>query len=130
MATDALRDDLAVLDDALSSDGDEEVVVTLRLPRRTARLARELIAAERKSGAAVIPARGEFTTNEAAVILNVSRATVMKLLSEGRLSARKVGSHHRVTAESLLAFREAEDAAQDKALADLAAFSNEAGLTE
>lgn len=129
MSTDALKEDLEVLDDALSSEGDE-IIVTLRLPRRTARLARELIAAERKSGAAVIPARSELTTNEAAVILNVSRATVMKLLSEGRLVARRVGSHHRVTAESLLAFREAEDAERERAMAELASFSNEVGLTE
>ena len=129
MATEALRDDLDILDKALASE-DDEVVVTLRLPRRVARLTRELIAAERKSGAAVIPARSEFTPTEAAAILSVSRATVMKLLSEHRLVARRVGSHHRITAESLLSLREAEDAERDRALAELAAFSNEAGLTE
>ena len=129
MAAEVLRGDLEVLDKALAS-GDDEVVVTLRLPRRVARLTRELIAAERKSGAAVVPARSEFTPTEAAAILNVSRATVMKMLSEHRLVARKVGSHHRITAEAILAARAAEDAERGRALAELAAFSNEAGLVE
>lgn len=126
---DALKEDLATIDAALASPG-EEVVVTLRLPRRTARLTRELLAAERKNGAAVIPALSEFTPTEAAAILNVSRATVMKMISDRQLVGRKVGTHHRIAAESLLSVREAEDAEQDKALDDLAAFSNEIGLID
>jgi excisionase family DNA binding protein len=129
MTTDVLLEDVKRLDEALVS-ASREVVVTLRLPLRAARLTRDLLAAERKSGAAVIPARSEFTTTETAAILNVSRATVMKMLSEGRLSARKVGSHHRITAESLLAAQAAEEADRMKALDDLATFSNKIGLTE
>lgn len=44
----------------------------------------------------------EITTTTAAVMLNVSRPTVMKYIRNGRLSARMVGTHHRLKSQDVL----------------------------
>jgi excisionase family DNA binding protein len=52
----------------------------------------------------------ELTPNEAAAFLRVSRSIVMKLITEGRLSSRLVGSHHRIPATELETYRNATQA--------------------
>lgn len=44
----------------------------------------------------------EITTTTAAAMLDVSRPTVMKYIRGGRLTARMVGSHHRLQAQEVL----------------------------
>lgn len=44
----------------------------------------------------------EVTTTTAASMLDVSRPTVMKYIRSGRLSARKVGTHHRLNSQEVL----------------------------
>lgn len=44
----------------------------------------------------------EITTTTAAAMLNVSRPTVMKYIRNGRLSARMVGTHHRLKSQDVL----------------------------
>lgn len=44
----------------------------------------------------------EITTTTAAAMLNVSRPTVMKYIRNGRLSARMVGTHHRLKSQNVL----------------------------
>ena len=44
-----------------------------------------------------------LSPNQAAAALNVSRPMVMKFLEEGRLTATKVGSHHRVLSSDVRA---------------------------
>ena len=54
----------------------------------------------------MIPAKQEFTTTEAAAILDMSRPSLMKLIHAGRIGFRKVGRHHRVPATAIQAFRD------------------------
>jgi excisionase family DNA binding protein len=60
----------------------------------------------------IIPAEAEFTPNEAADYLNVSRTFVLKLLDEGQIPFRRVGSHRRIRFGDL---REYEKRQRDQA---------------
>lgn len=49
----------------------------------------------------------ELTTTAAAELIGLSRPTIMKMVQEGRLPARKVGTHTRIPTVSVLEFAEA-----------------------
>jgi excisionase family DNA binding protein len=74
------------------------------------------------------PVEEELTTQEAADMLNVSRPFLIKLLSEGAIPFRMVGSHRRVKREDILSFKRKQDHASREALADLARISRELNL--
>jgi excisionase family DNA binding protein len=74
---------------------------------------------------ALLPCAIELSTEQAAEILNVSRPFVAKLVDEGKLPARKVGRNRRIRLEDLMAYKKRDDAAREKALAELAALSQE-----
>src|SRR5680860_827398 len=101
----ALSEDVRLLRSGLATE-QAEFEVTLRLPRESARKVLALLDAEQSVGAVVIPAKQEFTTTEAAAILDMSRPTLMKLINAGRIEFRKVGRHHRVPASANQAYRD------------------------
>jgi len=73
----------------------------------------------------LIPYDHELTTHQAARFLNVSRPFLVKLLDEGQISHRKVGTHRRVRLEDLLSYRERTAASAEKAKEELAKISQE-----
>lgn len=48
----------------------------------------------------------ELTTTAAAKVLGVSRPTLVKMIRDGRIPARKVGTHHRVLTTDVLKLRD------------------------
>ena len=69
----------------------------------------------------------ELTPNEAAAFLNVSRMHVMKLIHEGVLPVRMVGSHHRIPRADLEVFKRQERAKQRAAMDLIYDLEREAG---
>lgn len=73
----------------------------------------------------VIPVNAEFTTQQAADFLNVSRPFFVGLLEKGELKYKKVGTHRRVCFKDLLAYKKKIEREQDEALKELAADAQE-----
>ncbi len=80
-------------------------------------------------GVTVVPSHAELTTQQAAEILNVSRPFVIKLLDQEQIAYRTVGTHRRIRADSLLAYKRQDDAARRRDAGELAAMTQELGLT-
>ena len=81
---------------------------TVQLPKTAVDGLIEILEAVAEGDAAtVVRTPREVSTQQAATVLNVSRPTVVKLIDDGVLPSRKVGSHRRVTLTDLLAYRAA-----------------------
>ncbi|MDR2154442.1 MAG: excisionase family DNA-binding protein [Burkholderiaceae bacterium] len=76
----------------------------------------------------LIPSKQEFSTVEAANLLNVSRPFVVKEIEEGRLPFRKVGTHRRIAFEDLMAYAREMRSRQEAALGRMAENARELGL--
>lgn len=95
---------------------------TIVLPRGAARLLSHLLTEMGRGNAVtLIPIHAELTTQEAADYLNVSRPFLVRLLENGKIKFRKVGTHRRVRFEDLQAFRANAELASKKAMDELAA---------
>ena len=125
---DLLSQDAEALHRALDKDGAE---VEVSLSRETVELMTRLVDA-RARGQEILVTRGdaEVTPTEAASLLGMSRPQVRKLMDQGSLDFRKVGTHHRVRVASIRAFLDAERPRRRAALAELAELQNELGLVE
>jgi excisionase family DNA binding protein len=61
-----------------------------------------------------------LTTTDASKLLGMSRQFLVKLLEKGEIPFHKVGTHRRIYARDVLAYKAKRDAARRKALDDLA----------
>lgn len=108
----------------ITSSG-ERIAIPEGVARALARVAREMA---RGNGIAVVPLRHELTTHEAAALLHVSRPYFIRMLEEGRLPFRKVGSHRRVRFDDVAAHLAREEARREALLARIAQESQDLGL--
>ena len=128
--SEVLAEDVQALRAALANSRDNEVSVTLSLPRKSAEKVLALLDAERTTGAVVVPIKELFTTTEAAAMLGLSRPTLMKLVESGEIDHVKVGTHHRIPAHAILDFQRTRRTRRAKAAEVLAEFSNEIGFVD
>ena len=70
----------------------------------------------------------ELTTQEAATALGVSRPFVIKLMAEGELAYRRVGTHRRVRLDEVLAYHERSKVKRVDTLGALIADAQELGM--
>jgi excisionase family DNA binding protein len=93
--------------------------------RALALVAREMATG---NGVAVVPVHHELTTHQAAAVLHVSRPYLIRMLDEGRLPSRRVGTHRRIRFDDVMAYRAREEDAREALLACLAQESQSLGL--
>ena len=70
-------------------------------------------------GVSLIPENAELTTVQAAVVLNVSRPYLIKLLEENAIPHRKVGKHRRIRMEDVMAYKARIDSEREAVLDQL-----------
>lgn len=89
----------------------------IRLTRGVERLLTQIFSlmANGKS-IAVLASEMEVSTQEAAELLNFSRPFVVKLLEEGKIPFKKVGSHRRILLADVLFYKKQFEKRQDAAL--------------
>jgi excisionase family DNA binding protein len=108
----------------LLDDGKEVV-----LPRAAAVLLRELLTEMARGNAiSLLPVHMEFTTQQAADFLNVSRPYLIGLLEKGAIPFHKVGTHRRIGFSDLESYKKRSLAKSNAAMDELAGQAQELGL--
>lgn len=102
--------------------------VSITLPQEAFKRLLEVLAQMSNGNAVtIVPIHAEFTTQQAAEFLNVSRPFLVSLLEARKIPFRMVGAHRRIRFVDLQAFREADDRAREAVLAELAADAQQNG---
>lgn len=134
MPTDQEQPAIRALASALVGDEPAAHVVTkdgasIPLPASVFRLLQDILAMMR-NGLAVqlVPFHQELTTQEAAELLNVSRPYLIKLLEQGKLPYRMVGTHRRIRFGDVMVYRGQIAAEREAALEEMASISRTEGL--
>lgn len=90
---------------------------TLTIPARAMHLLLDVLKEIAKGHAVtLVPHQSEFTTQQAADFLNVSRPFVVKLIDENKLPAHRIGRHRRIRFEDLLLYKKQMDKERENAL--------------
>jgi excisionase family DNA binding protein len=108
---------------------DDEHGDSLTVPRSAVELlARVLAHMAAGQGVSIVPAQAELTTQQAADMLNVSRPFLIGLLERGEIDYRKVGTHRRIVAASLLEYIREDDRKRRAVADELTALAEELDL--
>jgi excisionase family DNA binding protein len=110
------------------SEGDE-APEPISLPSNVFRtLVKLLVEIGNGNAVQVVPVKAELTTQQAADYLNVSRPYLIKLLENGTLGYRMVGTHRKVEARAVMTYRDKMACDRNKALSRMVELDEELGL--
>jgi excisionase family DNA binding protein len=130
-------DDLRELDQAAHAPaGSRAALVTpdgieLPLPEAVAEVLLQVVAAMRAGRAVTIaPLAQRLTTQEAAVLLGISRPTLIKLLDDGKIPFELLNGsrHRRILLSDVLAYEHRRRAEREDILTELVELGEEMGL--
>jgi excisionase family DNA binding protein len=128
------RDAVAKLKPLAEAQADVKVRVVepntvVSLPARALSLMVDVLTAmaERRP-VSLLPHTAELTTQQAAEFLNVSRPYVVSLIDRDEIPHRMVGTHRRVLASDLIAYKKKSDATRREAIRRMVAEAQKLGL--
>ena len=99
----------------------QESGMDITVPRKALELLQFILSSMAQGKAvSLITSDSEVTTQQAADMLNVSRPHLVKLLEQGALPFKKVGSHRRILLEDLLAYESKQKKQREQQLQLLA----------
>lgn len=98
---------------------DDKLVSFILSPMVIALLNKALVEIENGNIVTVNSEDSEITTQEAANLLNVSRPYVIKILDEGLIDFRKVGSHRRIKLADLIKYKNKMERKNRRAIEEL-----------
>lgn len=76
-----------------------------------------------------VPYGAELSTKEAADLLNVSRPFLIKLIESGEIAFHRVGSHRRIRADDVLAYKRKRETARRQGMNELQRLGQEFDAT-
>lgn len=116
---------------ALSVAGEDSEGTTVEVPLTAFRFLVEILARMAEGQPLrLMPMHAELTTQEAADLLCLSRPYLIKILDEGKITYRRVGTHRRLYAADVLRYKEEEQTKRRNALRELSELQQEIGLDD
>lgn len=107
----------------------ETKALSVTIPKEAFELFLEILGQMANGNAVtIVPVHAELTTQQAADVLNVSRPFLVKLLEEGKIPCRLVGTHRRIKMAELMTYKDTDDAERKAVLDGLAAAAQKHGL--